>query len=124
MENESYTLHHVLDFVPADDSEFEELDFDSDYEDGILKKNGNKNNGDQFNPDEEDDILINTLIQEWTNRSDVTTKISQDSGVNNHEKKQFQSISGEKVTLNTLMSCSRNLLCLLAIMIFYHHMSI
>ena len=64
MENESYTLHHVLDFVPADDSEFEELDFDSDYEDEISKKNGNKNNGDQFNPDEEDDILINTLIQE------------------------------------------------------------
>ena len=64
MENESYTLHHVLDFVPADDIEFEELDFDSDYEDKILKKNGNKNNGDQFNPDEEDDIPINTLIQE------------------------------------------------------------
>ena len=64
MENESYTLHHVLDFVPADDNEFEELDFDSDYEYEISKKNGNKNNGDQFNPDEEDDILINTLIQE------------------------------------------------------------
>ena len=86
MENTSYTLDQALEFVLADVSEFEELDFDSDYEDEILKKNGNKNNGDQFNPDEEDDFPINTLIQERTNRYDATTKISQDSGVNNHEK--------------------------------------
>ena len=37
MENTSYTLDQALEFV-LDDSEFEELDFDSDYEDEILKK--------------------------------------------------------------------------------------
>ena len=36
MENISYTLDQALDFVLADDSEFEELD--SDYEYDILKK--------------------------------------------------------------------------------------
>ena len=86
MENTSYTSDQALEFVLADVSEFEELDFDSDYEDEILKKNGNKNSGDQFNPDEEDDFPINTLIQDRTNRYDATTKIFQDSGVNNHEK--------------------------------------
>ena len=50
MENISYTLDQALDFVLADDSEFEELD--SDYEYDILKKkNKNKNNGDQSGPD-------------------------------------------------------------------------
>ena len=47
MENISYTLDQALDFVLADDSAFEELD--SDYEYDVLKKN--KNNGDQSGPD-------------------------------------------------------------------------
>ena len=47
MENISYTLDQALDIVLADDSEFEELD--SDYEYDVLKKN--KNNGDQSGPD-------------------------------------------------------------------------
>ena len=49
MENISYTLDQALDFVLADDSAFEELD--SDYEYDVLKKNKNKNNGDQSGPD-------------------------------------------------------------------------
>ena len=39
-----------------DDSEFEELDSDSDYEDHVLKKNENKTNRDQSDQDEEDTI--------------------------------------------------------------------
>ena len=49
----------------------------------ILKNNENKNNRDHSHPDEQDDISLNTLIQEPTNQSDVTTEMSQDPGVNN-----------------------------------------
>ena len=48
-----------------------------------MKKNENKNNGDQSDPDEEDDIPLKTLIP--TNQSDVTTEISQDRTVNNQQ---------------------------------------
>ena len=86
MENTNYTLDQALDFVLPDDSEFEELDFDSNYEDGILKKNESKNNRNQSIPDEEDDISLDTLIQDSTNQSDVTNEISQDPGVNNEQE--------------------------------------
>ena len=42
-----------------DDSEFEELGSDPDYEDDIFKKNKNKSNRDQSDLDEEDDIPLN-----------------------------------------------------------------
>ena len=87
MENTNYTLDQALDFVLPDDSEFEELDFDSNYEDGILKKNESKNNRNQSIPDEEDDISLDTLIQDPTNQSDATTtEISQNPGVNNEQE--------------------------------------
>ena len=38
MEDANYTLDQALEFVLADDSEFENLDSDSDYEYDILKK--------------------------------------------------------------------------------------
>ena len=80
MENTNCNLDQALDF------EFEELDSDSDYEDDILKKHESKNNRDQSDSDEEDDILLNTLIQEPINQSNVTTKISQDPGINNDQE--------------------------------------
>ena len=86
MENTNCSLGQALDFVLPDDSEFEELDSDSDYEDDILKKHESKNSRDQSDPDEEDDIPLNTLIQEPINQSNVTTKISQDPGVNNDQE--------------------------------------
>ena len=52
-----------------------------------MKKSKIKNNGDQSDPDEEDDIPINKLIQEPANQSDVTTEISEDPGVNNEQEK-------------------------------------
>ena len=55
-----------------------ESNSNSDYEDDILKKNG-----DQSDPDKKYEIPLNTLIQESTNQSHVTTEISQDPGVNN-----------------------------------------
>ena len=67
IENKSYTLDQALDFVLADDSVFEKLDSDPDYEDDILKKNENKNNGDQSDPDEEDEVPLNMQVQEATN---------------------------------------------------------
>ena len=42
MENTNYTLDQALDFVLPKDSEFEELNLDSNYEDHILKKNEKK----------------------------------------------------------------------------------
>ena len=87
MENTNYTLDQALDFVLPDDSEFEELNLDSNYEDHILKKNENKNNGSQSIPDEEDDISLDTLIRDPTNQSDATTtEISQNPGVNNEQE--------------------------------------
>ena len=80
MENTNCNLDQALDF------EFEELDSDSDYEDDILKKHESKNNRDQSDSDEEDDIPLNTLIQEPINQSNVTTKISQDPGINNDQE--------------------------------------
>ena len=71
IENKSYTLDQALDFVLADDSVFEKLDSDPDYEDDILKKNENKNNGDQSDPDEEDEIPLNMQVQEATNQSEM-----------------------------------------------------
>ena len=67
IENKSYTLDQALDFVLADDIVFEKLDSDPDYEDDILKKNENKNNGDQSDPDEEDEVPLNMQVQEATN---------------------------------------------------------
>ena len=55
----------------ADDSVFEKLDSDPDYEDDILKKNENKNNGDQSDPDEEDEVPLNMQVQEATNQSEM-----------------------------------------------------
>ena len=71
IENKSYTLDQALDFVLADDSVFEKLDSDPDYEDDILKKNENKNNGDQSDPDEEDEVPLNMQVQEATNQSEM-----------------------------------------------------
>ena len=48
----------------ADGIKLEELDSDSDYENDILKNNENKNNGDHSRPDKQDDISLNTRIQE------------------------------------------------------------
>ena len=62
MENTNCTLDHTLDFLLADDSESEELGSNSVYEDEVLKKNENRNNGNQSNPNEEDDIPLNTPI--------------------------------------------------------------
>ena len=59
MEKTHCILYQVLDFVRPDDSEFEELCSDSDYEDDIFRKNKNKSNGDQSDLDEEDDIPLN-----------------------------------------------------------------
>ena len=86
MENTNYTLDQALDIVLADYSEFEESGSDSVYEDEILKKNENKNIGDQSDPGEEDDIPLNTLIQEPVNPSNATSEISQDPGVNNEQE--------------------------------------
>ena len=47
-----------------------------------MKKNKNKNNGDQSNPDEEYWIQLHTLIHEPTNQSDVPTESSKEPGVN------------------------------------------
>ena len=71
IENKSYTLDQALDFVLADDSVFEKLDSDPDYEDDILKKNENKNNGDQSDPDEEEEVPLNMQVQEATNQSEM-----------------------------------------------------
>ena len=71
IENKSYTLDQALDFVLADDSVLEKLDSDPDYEDDILKKNENKNNGDQSDPDEEEEVPLNMQIQEATNQSEM-----------------------------------------------------
>ena len=71
IESKSYTLDQALDFVLADDSVFEKLDSDPDYEDDILKKNENKNNGDQSDPDEEEEVPLNMQIQEATNQSEM-----------------------------------------------------
>lgn len=59
MEKTNCILDQALDFVRPDDSEFEELCSDSDYEDDIFRKNKNKSNGDQSDLDEEDDIPLN-----------------------------------------------------------------
>ena len=58
MEKTNCILDQALDFVRPDDSEFEELGSDPDYEDDIFKKNKNKSNGDQSDLDEEDDIPL------------------------------------------------------------------
>ena len=71
IESKSYTLDQALDFVLADDSVFEKLDSDPDYEDDILKKNENKNNGDQSDPDEEEEVPLNMQVQEATNQSEM-----------------------------------------------------
>ena len=59
MEKTNCILDQALDFVRPDDSEFEELCSDSDYEDDIFRKNKNKSNGDQSDLNEEDDIPLN-----------------------------------------------------------------
>ena len=51
-----------------------------------MKKNENKNNGDQSRPDEEYWIQLHTLIQEPKNQSDVTTESSKEPGVNNEQE--------------------------------------
>lgn len=60
--------------------------FDSDYEVDILKKNKNKTHRNQSILDEEDDIPLNTLMQEPINQSDVITEISQDPRANNEQE--------------------------------------
>ena len=82
----NHTLDEAWNFALTDGSEFEELGFDSDYEDDILKKNKNKNHRNQSILDEEDDIPLNTLMQEPINQSDVITEISQDPRANNEQE--------------------------------------